>query len=79
MERENDIQLINSTLSGDDEAFMSLVRSYQKRIHSLVWRKVGGFHIAEEITQDTFLLVYKNLAQLRNPNQFSGSKSTPLK
>ena len=72
MERENDIQLINSTLSGDDEAFRTLVGNYQKSIHSLAWRKVGDFHIAEEITQDTFLQVYKNLAQLRNPNQFSG-------
>ena len=72
MERENDTQLINSTLSGDDEAFRTLVRNYQKSIHSLAWRKVGDFHIAEEITQDTFLQVYKNLAQLRNPNQFSG-------
>ena len=39
---------------------MSLVRRHQKSIHALAWRKVGDFHIAEEITQDTFLSVYKN-------------------
>ena len=72
MERENDVQLIRSILSGNDEAFSVLVRKHQKRIHALAWRKVGDFHIAEEITQDTFLSVYKNLAQLKNPNQFSG-------
>ena len=38
----------------------------------MAWRKVGDFHIAEEIVQDTFLQVYKHLAQLKNPNQFSG-------
>ena len=72
MERENDVQLIRRILSGNDEAFSVLVRKHQKSIHALAWRKVGDFHIAEEITQDTFLQVYKNLAQLKNPNQFAG-------
>ena len=72
MERENDVQLIRRILSGSDEAFSVLVRKHQKNIHALAWRKVGDFHTAEEITQDTFLQVYKNLAQLKNPNQFSG-------
>ena len=72
MERENDVQLIRSILLGNDEAFSVLVRKHQKGIHALAWRKVGDFHAAEEITQDTFLKAYKNLAQLRNPNQFTG-------
>ena len=72
MEKENDVQLIRRILSGSDEAFGVLVRKHQKNIHALAWRKVGDFHIAEEITQDTFLQVYKNLTQLKNPNQFSG-------
>ena len=72
MERENDIQLIRRILSGDDRAFETLVQKYQGSIHALAWRKIGDFHIAEEITQDTFLQVYKNLSQLRNPNQLLG-------
>ena len=72
MERENDVQLIRRILSGNDAAFSVLVQKHQKSIHALAWRKVGDFHIAEEITQDTFLQVYKNLAQLKNPNQFAG-------
>lgn len=72
METKNDVQLIRRILSGDDAAFNALVRKHQKGIHALAWRKVGDFHIAEEIVQDTFLQVYKNLTQLKNPNQFSG-------
>ena len=72
MEREDDIQLIRGILSGDDTAFETLVQKYQGSIHALAWRKIGDFHIAEEITQDTFLQVYKNLSQLRNPNQLLG-------
>ena len=72
MEREDDVHLIRSILSGDDTAFSVLVRKHQKSIHALAWRKVGDFHAAEEITQDTFFQAYKNLAKLRNPNQFAG-------
>ena len=69
---ENDVQLIRRILSGDDEAFDTLVRKYQKSVHALAWRKIGDFHFAEEIAQDTFLQAYRNLTTLRNPNQFSG-------
>ena len=69
---DNDIQLIHSILGGDDAAFTTLVQKYQKSVHALAWRKVGDFHVAEEITQDTFLQVYKKLGTLKNPNQFAG-------
>ena len=72
MEREDDVQLIHAVLSGDDAAFDTLVEKYQKSVHALAWRKIGDFHYAEEITQDTFLRAYQNLSMLRNPNQFSG-------
>ena len=72
MARENDVQLIQDTLSGDDIAFNTLVQKYQKSVHSLAWRKIGDFHHAEEITQDTFLRAYKKLSTLKNPNQFAG-------
>ncbi len=69
---KDDVELIDSILSGDDNAFSTLVRKYQKSVHALAWRKVHDFHIAEEITQDTFLHVYKKLPTLKNPNQFAG-------
>ena len=72
MEREDDVQLIQRTLSGDDTAFGILLQRYQKSVHALVWRKIGDFHIAEDITQDTFLQAYKKLSTLKNPNQFAG-------
>ena len=69
---EDDVQLISKVLSGDDEAFTMLVRKHQKSVHALAWRKIGDFHIAEEITQDVFLRVYKHLPKLKDPKQFFG-------
>ena len=70
--KTEDAQLVHRFLSGDENAFTLLVKKHQKSIHALVWRKVGDFHIAEELTQDTFLKAYQKLATLKNPNQFAG-------
>ena len=72
MEKEDDVQLIRKILSGDDAAFGTLVKKYQKSIHELAWRKIRDFHYAEEIMQDTFVQAYKKLSTLENPNQFAG-------
>ena len=70
--KNEDAQLVNQFLTGNEGAFTTLVKKYQKNVHALAWRKVGDFHIAEELTQDTFLKAYQKLATLKNPNQFAG-------
>ncbi len=70
--KNNDGELIHRILDGDDTAFSQLVERYQKQVHALAWRKIGDFHIAEEITQDTFLKAYQKLATLRKPTHFAG-------
>ena len=70
--KNNDVELIQQSLTGDQNAFATLVKKYQKPVHALAWRKVGDFHIAEEIAQDTFLRVYKKLATLKDPHRFEG-------
>ena len=68
----NDADLIQRILDGDEGAFTALVNKYQKPVHALVWRKIGDFHIAEEITQDVFLKVYKRLSTLKRRDHFPG-------
>ena len=70
--KNEDAKLVNHFLSGDENAFTALIRKYQKSVHALAWRKVGDFHIAEELTQDAFLKAYQKLATLKNPSQFAG-------
>ena len=70
--KESDVALIQRTLDGDEGAFTTLVNKYQKSVHALVWRKIGDFHTAEELTQDIFLKVYKKLSTLKPPDRFPG-------
>ena len=68
--KNDDVQLIQRVLEGDDTAFSALVRKYQRSVHALAWRKIGDFHIAEDITQDTFLKAYQKLSTLKEPQSF---------
>ncbi len=72
MMSDNNLQLIQQILDGKEEAFSTLIKKYQKRVHALAWRKLGDYHLAEDITQDTFIQVYQNLSTLKNHNQFDG-------
>ncbi|MDE0396450.1 MAG: DNA polymerase III subunit beta [Candidatus Poribacteria bacterium] len=68
--RSDDVKLIQRTLVGDEDAFANLVKKYQKQIHTYAWRKTKDFHIAEDITQETFLQVSQKLETLQDPTQF---------
>ena len=66
-----DAELIQRVLDGDDTAFTELVNKYRKTVHALAWRKVGDFHIAEDITQETFLQAYQKLSTLKESQSFA--------
>ncbi|MCH8292510.1 sigma-70 family RNA polymerase sigma factor [Candidatus Poribacteria bacterium] len=68
----SEIELIQRTLNGDETAFGFLVDKYKGAIHALAYRKLGDFHLAEEITQDTFLKAYQKLSTLKDWHRFLG-------
>ena len=68
----HDAELIQRTLAGDESAFGFLVDKYKGSVHALAYRKLGDFHTAEEITQDTFLKAYQKLSTLKDPGCFPG-------
>ncbi len=70
--KNEDAELIQRTLAGDNNAFSELVEKYRKQVHALAWRKIGDFHTAEDITQDTFLKAYQRLNTLKEPQRFAG-------
>ena len=70
--KNEDAKWIGRILTGDEAAFTALLKKYEKQIHAFVWKRVRDYHIAEEITQDTFLKAYEKLDTLRDPDRFSG-------
>ena len=70
--RNDDVVLVDRALADDETAFTMLVEKYQKQVHALAWRTIGDFHIAQDITQETFLKAHRNLGSLKDSHRFSG-------
>ena len=70
--RNDDVALVRRALADDETAFAMLVEKYQKQVHALAWRIIGDFHIAQDITQETFLKAHQKLATLKDPHRLSG-------
>ncbi len=70
--KNSDADMIRRTLEGDQQAFTALVEKYHKQVHALAWQKIGDFHIAQEIAQDTFLTAYQKLETLTHHSQLAG-------
>ncbi len=53
--------LINNYLSGEEKSFDVLVNRYLKPIYIFIYRYIGKQEEAEDITQDVFVRVWRNL------------------
>ena len=56
-----DNELIKNYLEGEEGSFEIIVKKYTRPLYSFVWRLCGNKESSEDIVQDTFLKVWKNL------------------
>ncbi len=66
-----DAKLVKDFRNGDIEAFNRLVGRWQQRIHRFAYRYFASHDEAMEITQKTFITVYKKLNMLEDAERFS--------
>jgi RNA polymerase sigma-70 factor (ECF subfamily) len=55
-------KLVRQCMAGDAQAWQQLVVSQHRRIYAICYRFTGSSTDAEDLTQDVFLKLYKNLA-----------------
>ena len=65
-----DQQLIAAYLRGDEESLEILISRYLKPIYSFVYRHVGDAQEAEDITQQVFVKVWRNLKKFDQQKSF---------
>ena len=66
----SDIERIEAVLSGDEGAFKDLYDKYVRKVYNLAFRISGRFGDPEELTQEIFYQVYKNLKNFHGNSQF---------
>jgi len=64
--REGAQALLEAAREGDGEAFGDLVRSFQGSIHGFVMRLVRRPTLAEDLTQDVFIRLWRHLGEIES-------------
>ena len=67
---KREIFLILRAQSGDREAFDELLKSIQAALFRYIFRLVGDNAAAEDVTQEVFLIIYRKIRWLENPQLF---------
>jgi RNA polymerase sigma-70 factor (ECF subfamily) len=68
-ERADDRELLERARAGDLDAFRELVRTYERRVASVLYRLLDDPRDVEEATQDVFVQVWRNLHRFRGHAQ----------
>src|SRR6266568_8548114 len=66
-----DGELVQTAVAGREASFEELVRRYQRPIAAYVYRMVGDYDSALDLTQEVFIKVYKSLVRYRSEFKFS--------
>lgn len=66
---ETDANLVVESLKGSREAFGHIVARYQTLLCSLAYSATGSFSQSQDLSQETFVIAWKQLAELREPGK----------
>ena len=61
MESGSEGEIIRRCLAGDEQAYRELVERYQRQVFSLARRMLGSTEDAEDLTQETFVRMFRAL------------------
>ncbi len=64
-------KLVVASKHGDQDAFAQLVQQHQRRVFNLVFRMLGQYEEANEVSQETFLAAWQGLPSFRGDARFS--------
>lgn len=64
-------KLIELSVSGDIEAFETLIQSHQKRVYNIALRMTGNPEDAQELAQDAIVRAFTSIGKFRGDSSFS--------
>jgi RNA polymerase sigma factor (sigma-70 family) len=67
--KQSDIELVSQCLAGNRDAFAQIVLRYQTLICSLAYSATGSLSQSQDLSQETFIIAWKQLPELREPDK----------
>ncbi|GHO44715.1 sigma-70 family RNA polymerase sigma factor [Ktedonospora formicarum] len=71
VETLNDMAIVELVLRGNQNVFAALVERYKDAVQNLAYRMLGNTTEAEDVTQETFVRAYTQLATYKPAHKFS--------
>lgn len=68
---EDITETVRQARGGNTEAFARIVRRYQSLVSGVLFSMTGDFHKSEDLAQETFLIAWHKLAELRQTDHLS--------
>lgn len=68
---DEELAWIDSAQQGNQKAFHQLYLKHHKRIYALCWRMLADSVSAEDVCQEVFVHLWKNIKYFRGESQFS--------
>ena len=68
---DDDFSLINRFIDGDESSFTILVQRHREKVRNIIYLSLSSSDSADDVAQDVFITVYKNLKNFRFESQFT--------
>jgi len=68
---DDDFSLIKRFIDGDESVFSELVKRHKDKVRNIIYITLTNSNSADDIAQEVFITVYKNLKKFRFESQFT--------
>ncbi len=68
---DDDFSLIKRFIEGDESTFSTLVQRHKEKVRNIIYLTLNNHDLVDDIAQEVFLTVYKNLGSFRFESQFT--------
>jgi len=69
--QQSDTEIIELVLNGDKDQFRVLIQRYKDKLYGLCLKMLKDEYLAEEVLQESFIEIFRNLSSYKFQSQFS--------
>lgn len=71
LELNDDFSLVKKFIDGDSSVFQLLVKRHKEKVRNIIYLTISNSSSVDDIAQEVFITVYKNLKHFRFESQFT--------